>query len=25
MFHCKPNVMSPIVHPTNCCQTHTFS
>ncbi|PAE57715.1 spore coat protein, partial [Bacillus licheniformis] len=25
MFHCKPNVMPPIVHPTNCCQTHTFS
>ncbi|MGG4088986.1 CotD family spore coat protein [Bacillus licheniformis] len=25
MFHCKPNVMPPIIYPTNHCQTHTFS
>ncbi|MCR9038584.1 spore coat protein CotD [Bacillus sp. L381] len=30
MFHhhhhcCRPNVMPPIVHPTNCCEHHCFT
>ncbi|UOY90753.1 CotD family spore coat protein [Bacillus glycinifermentans] len=23
MMHCRPNVIGPIVHPTQCCYTHT--
>ncbi|MCY9369445.1 CotD family spore coat protein [Bacillus haynesii] len=24
-MHCKPHVMAPIVHPTQCCYNHTQS
>ncbi|ASU98511.1 MULTISPECIES: spore coat protein CotD [Bacillus] len=25
MHHCRPHMMAPIVHPTHCCEHHTFS
>ncbi|ASB88896.1 CotD family spore coat protein [Bacillus sonorensis] len=25
MYHCRPNVARPVVHPTKYCENHSFS